>query len=65
MKEVREKKDKDKSRLRFWEMAGSKMASITGLTGEEAAAAAAKEAQEVRPWGTPRASPTVQQQQQL
>jgi hypothetical protein len=47
VKEVREKKDKDKSRLRFWEMAGSKMASVTGLTGEEAAAAAAKEAQEV------------------
>lgn len=36
MKEVREKKDKDKSRMRFWDMAGSKMGQITGLTNEEA-----------------------------
>jgi hypothetical protein len=36
VKEVREKKDKDKSRLRFWDMAGSKMGQITGLTNEEA-----------------------------
>lgn len=40
VKEVREKKDKDKSRLRFWDMAGSKMGQITGLTGEEEAEAA-------------------------
>ncbi|WIA21045.1 hypothetical protein OEZ85_005370 [Tetradesmus obliquus] len=40
VKEVREKKDKDKSRLRFWDMAGSKMGKITGLTGEEEAEAA-------------------------
>jgi pre-mRNA-splicing factor ATP-dependent RNA helicase DHX38/PRP16 len=51
VKETREKKDKDKSRLRFWEMAGSKMAAVTGLTNEEAAAAAEKEAQEVRAKG--------------
>ena len=47
VKETREKKDKDKSRMRFWEMAGSKMAAVTGLTNEEAAAAAEKAAQEV------------------
>eukprot|EP00879_Flechtneria_rotunda_P008294 GHRR01008688.1.p1 GENE.GHRR01008688.1~~GHRR01008688.1.p1 ORF type:complete len:458 (+),score=154.24 GHRR01008688.1:206-1375(+) len=35
VKEVREKKDKDKSRLRFWDMAGSKMGQITGLTEDE------------------------------
>jgi hypothetical protein len=39
VKEVREKKDKDKSRLRFWDMAGSKMGQITGLTSEEQEAA--------------------------
>jgi hypothetical protein len=39
VKEVREKKDKDKSRLRFWDMAGSKMGQITGLTNEEQEAA--------------------------
>jgi hypothetical protein len=30
VKDVREKKDKDKSRARFWEVAGSKMGNITG-----------------------------------
>ena len=35
MKEVREKKEKNKSRQRFWEMAGSKMGDITGLTEDE------------------------------
>lgn len=35
VKEVREKKEKNKSRQRFWEMAGSKMGEITGLTREE------------------------------
>ncbi len=33
--QVREKKEANKSRARFWEMAGSKMAEITGLTTEE------------------------------
>jgi hypothetical protein len=31
VKEVREKKEKNKSRARFWEMAGSKIGQITGL----------------------------------
>jgi hypothetical protein len=48
VKEVREKKDKDKSRLRFWDMAGSKMGQITGLTGEEAAEAAKRAEEAVR-----------------
>mmetsp|Transcript_29689 Transcript_29689/g.83695 ORF Transcript_29689/g.83695 Transcript_29689/m.83695 type:complete len:1298 (+) Transcript_29689:152-4045(+) len=44
VKEYREKRDQNKSRTRFWEMAGSKMGSITGLTeGERAEEAAAKE----------------------
>lgn len=30
VKEVREKKEKNKSRQRFWELAGSKMGKITG-----------------------------------
>jgi len=30
VKEVREKKEKNKSRARFWEMAGSKIGKITG-----------------------------------
>lgn len=42
--QVREKKEAGKSRQKFWEMAGSKMASITGLTEEEAAAAAEAQA---------------------
>ncbi|GFH10073.1 pre-mRNA-splicing factor ATP-dependent RNA helicase PRP16, partial [Haematococcus lacustris] len=33
--QIREKKEASKSRARFWEMAGSKMASITGLTADE------------------------------
>ncbi|GIL69699.1 hypothetical protein Vretifemale_520, partial [Volvox reticuliferus] len=44
VKQVREKKDQHKSRQRFWEVAGSKMAEITGLTADEAAAAAEAEA---------------------
>ncbi|KAL4525772.1 hypothetical protein Ndes2437A_g04207 [Nannochloris sp. 'desiccata'] len=45
VKEVREKKDSNKSRARFWEVAGSKMGNVTGLTEDEKAeAAAAKEA---------------------
>jgi len=32
VKEVREKKEQNKSRQRFWEMAGSKMGKITGHT---------------------------------
>jgi HrpA-like RNA helicase len=35
VKEIREKKDESKSRARFWEMAGSKMGTITGLTDKE------------------------------
>lgn len=35
VKEIREKKDESKSRARFWEMAGSKMGKITGLTDKE------------------------------
>ena len=31
VKEVREKKEKNKSRARFWEMAGSKIGQITGV----------------------------------
>lgn len=31
MKEVREKKEKGKSRARFWELAGSKMGKVTGV----------------------------------
>lgn len=30
VKEIREKKEQNKSRQRFWEMAGSKMGQITG-----------------------------------
>ncbi len=48
MKEVREKKDRDKSRTRFWDMAGSKMGQITGLTGEEAADAVKRAEEQVR-----------------
>lgn len=48
VKEVREKKDKDKSRLRFWDMAGSKMGQVTGLTGDEAADAAKRAEEMVR-----------------
>jgi pre-mRNA-splicing factor ATP-dependent RNA helicase DHX38/PRP16 len=33
MAQIREKKEAGKSRQRFWEMAGSKMASITGAEG--------------------------------
>jgi len=50
VKEVREKKDKDKSRLRFWDMAGSKMGQITGLTDEEVADQAKRAEQAVRSW---------------
>ena len=35
VKEIREKKDANKSRARFWEVAGSKIGKITGLTEEE------------------------------
>lgn len=35
VKETREKKEKNKFRQRFWEVAGSKIGSITGLTGTE------------------------------
>lgn len=51
VKQVREKKDQNKSRSRFWELSGSKIASITGMTAEEeaeskaAAEAAAKAAE--------------------
>lgn len=37
VKEIREKKDASKSRARFWEVAGSKMGHVTGLTEAEAA----------------------------
>lgn len=47
VKEVREKKDKDKSRLRFWDMAGSKMGQITGLTNDEQADAAKRAEEQV------------------
>ncbi len=30
VKEVRDKKEKGKSRARFWELAGSKMGKVTG-----------------------------------
>ncbi|KAI8103676.1 hypothetical protein M9435_005010 [Picochlorum sp. BPE23] len=35
VKEIREKKDANKSRARFWEVAGSKIGKITGLTEKE------------------------------
>ncbi len=47
VKETREKKDANKSRARFWDMAGSKMGNITGLTEDEAKEKAAKDAEEV------------------
>lgn len=50
VKEVREKKDKDKSRLRFWDMAGSKMGQITGLTNEEQEDAAKRAEEQVSWW---------------
>lgn len=31
VKEIREKKEQNKSRQRFWEMSGSKMGKITGM----------------------------------
>ena len=31
MREMREQKDKDKSRAKFWELAGSKMGNIVGV----------------------------------
>lgn len=37
--ETREKKEKNKFRQRFWEVAGSKMGKITGLTQREKEAA--------------------------
>lgn len=47
VKEYREKKDASKSRKRFWEVAGSKIGQITGLTeGERAEEAAAKKKME-------------------
>ena len=43
VKEIRDKKDQSKSRQRFWEVAGSKLGAITGLTeGEKEEAARAK-----------------------
>jgi hypothetical protein len=45
VKESREKRDKNRARLKFWDMAGSKMGAITGLTEDEAKAAAEAEAQ--------------------
>ena len=46
MKEVRAKRDENKSRDRFWEMKGSKMGNVTGTTKkEDDEAAAAAEAQ--------------------
>ncbi|KAL4449004.1 hypothetical protein ABPG77_007721 [Micractinium sp. CCAP 211/92] len=45
VKEVRDKKESTKSRQRFWEVAGSKMGKITGLTeGEQEEAAKAADA---------------------
>jgi len=45
VKEIREKKDANKSRSRFWEVAGSKLGALTGLTeGEREEAAKAAEA---------------------
>ncbi|GMH38447.1 hypothetical protein BSKO_06331 [Bryopsis sp. KO-2023] len=35
VKETRDKKEKNKFRERFWEVAGSKIGTITGLTGKE------------------------------
>ena len=46
MKEVRQKRDENKSRDRFWEMKGTKMGAVTGTTKkEDDEAAAAAEAQ--------------------
>jgi pre-mRNA-splicing factor ATP-dependent RNA helicase DHX38/PRP16 len=46
VKEIREKKEKNKSRQRFWEVAGSKMAEVTGVTQAEAQEGAAGKAKE-------------------
>lgn len=45
VKEMREKRDAAKGRARFWEVAGSKMGAITGLTADEAQEAATKAAE--------------------
>lgn len=48
VRQMREKKDAAKGRARFWEMAGSKMGAVTGLTEDEAAQAAQEEAQKAQ-----------------
>ncbi len=48
VRQMREKKDAAKGRARFWEMAGSKMGAVTGLTNEEAVQAAEEEAQKAQ-----------------
>ena len=47
VKEMREKKEKNKFRQRFWEVAGSKMGAITGLTEKEKEEAEKGKAEEV------------------
>jgi pre-mRNA-splicing factor ATP-dependent RNA helicase DHX38/PRP16 len=44
VREMREKRDAAKSRARFWDVAGSRMGAITGLTGGEAREAAERAA---------------------
>ena len=44
VREMREKRDAAKSRARFWDVAGSRMGAVTGLTGGEAQAAAERSA---------------------
>ena len=58
VKEVREKKEKNKSRARFWEMAGSKIGQITGaapasLPQAQAPPVCMPQDQTVRPSMTP------------
>jgi pre-mRNA-splicing factor ATP-dependent RNA helicase DHX38/PRP16 len=44
VREMREKRDSAKSRARFWDVAGSRMGAVTGLTGGEAREAAERAA---------------------
>lgn len=51
VREMREKKEKNKFRQRFWEVAGSKMGKITGLTQSEIEQAQKAKEQELEQMG--------------
>ena len=55
MKEVRGKRDENKSRDRFWEMKGTKMGNVTGTTRAEDAEAAENAAKHAKQAGDDRA----------